>query len=166
MEDHWLRSAEDEREDIRTLPRCLRRLLRTQGRILQNAQGYLLREHREKEGTCGEGAGTRRQHRLEGNKRQTHRAAEGVEDHWHGSEKARRPALAGLPRRMQQVLRGSQRSRRWSAQRGARQPREEAGHHRAAESTRRERCRSYTREGAGTHRGVQQGGTRAVQGEG
>ena len=57
VEDYRLRTSEDEREDLRAFPRRLRRLLRTQGRVLQGTEGHLQAECREEARPHREGSG-------------------------------------------------------------------------------------------------------------
>ena len=82
MAHHRLCRSEAEPEDLRPLPRRLRRVLQAPQRVLQGDPQGLRREPSPEEGPAREGRGAQGKHRLEGNYPSLHRVAEPVEGRW------------------------------------------------------------------------------------
>jgi transposase len=86
MENYRFCSPKDEREDIRTFPPCLRRLLQEKRRILQELKRRHEREFGKEKSALRKSGSLKRQYRLESNCRYPDETPKRVEDNRTGSQ--------------------------------------------------------------------------------
>src|SRR3712207_1132734 len=87
MENHRVCASKDEREDFRTFPPCLRRILQEEGRVLQEPERKHERKSGKEERTLRKGRSIKRQHRLESHSRDTYQTSKRVENDRTGCQK-------------------------------------------------------------------------------